>query len=131
MATLKVEALGKALHGLSLLDEVIDACDVPDALARAALRQALRESGVGHMSPSVAELRRALPELRRALEQSIPAAKAYEAAERVDIVLSLRPDTPSSPPTLAELTRQIREANERLSEHTSEAPPARSRRGPR
>jgi hypothetical protein len=101
---------------VTLLDEVIDACDVSPEVARDAVLRALRHSGFSGTEPSGADLRASLPELRRALEESLPPARAYEAVERVDILLAVKPpDLPREPPTLAELTRRLREANQRLS----------------
>jgi hypothetical protein len=103
----------------SLLEEVIDLCDVEPSLARKAISQALARSGFVGDAPTASDFRRAVPELRRALESVVPPAQAYEAAERVELLLSDRPSTkPASntPSSLEELTRQLRENNHRLSE---------------
>jgi hypothetical protein len=103
----------------SLLDEVIDLCDVEPTLARKAINQALARSGFTGDSPTAGDFRRAVPELRRALESVVPPAQAYEAAERVELLLS---DRPSAKPAavgasnLEEVTRQLRDNNRRLSE---------------
>ncbi len=107
---------------MGLFDEVIDACDVDTDTARTAVRRALRESGCDAMSPSNSDLRTALPHLRRALEAVMPAGQAYDAVERVDILLAVRrPDLPSEPPSLEELTKRLREANQRMSSRNREA----------
>lgn len=107
---------------MGLFDEVIDACDVDTETARTAVRRALRESGCEAMSPSVSDLRTALPMLRRALEAVMPTNKAYDAVERVDILLAVKPpDMPSEPPSLEELTKRLREANQRMSSRDYEA----------
>src|SRR6187401_1251152 len=104
----------------SLLDEVIDLCDVEPSLARKAIDKALARSGFMGDNPTASDFRRAVPELRRALESVIPPAQAYEAAERVELLLSDRPSAKPAPapgPTnLEEVTRQLRENNHRLSE---------------
>lgn len=108
-------ALGVRVR-MALLDEVIDACDIEQDLARNALRRALRESGCDALSPSAADLRTALPALRRALEEILAPNLAYDAVERVDILLAVKPpDMPSEPPSLEELTKRLREANQRMS----------------
>lgn len=102
----------------SLLDEVIDLCDIEPALARRAVTQALARSGFTGEEPTATDFRRAVPELRRALESVVPPAQAYEAAERVELLLSDRPSTKpaAAPASLEELTRQLRENNSRMSE---------------
>ncbi len=101
---------------MALLDEVIDACDLDADLAGSAVRRALRESGGDSMSPSATDLRNALPALRRALEAVLSSELAYEAAERVDILLAVRrSDTSSEPPSLEELTKRLRAANQAMS----------------
>lgn len=101
---------------MALLDEVIDACDLDEEVARAALRRALRESGCDAMSPSASDLRNSLPALRRTLEAVLSTERAYDAVERVEILLAVKgPDMPSEPPSLEELTKRLREANQRMS----------------
>jgi len=101
---------------MTLLDEVVDACDIDVDVARGAVRSALRECGREAMDPSASDLRVALPALRRALERVIEPNEAYSAVERVDILLAVKPpDKPSEPPTLEELTKRLREANRRMS----------------
>ncbi len=101
---------------MALMDEVIDACDLDAEVGQVALRRALRESGCDSMSPSAADLRNALPALRRALEAVLSSEQAYDAVERVDILLAVKPpDMPSEPPSLEELTKRLREANQRMS----------------
>src|SRR5688500_18157169 len=117
-----------------LLDEAIDACDLDKEVGRVALRRALRESGCEAMSPSSADLRNALPALIRALESVLPSNEDYDAVERVDILLAVKaPDMPSEPPSLEELTKRLREANQRMSNRdfegeTAEATVAARRR---
>lgn len=99
----------------TLLDEVIDLCDLDPDTVRKAVQQALNRSGFRGTEPTAADFRRAVPELRRALEAAVPPAQAYEAAERVELLLNDRPSArPPGSTNLAELTRQLRENNHRL-----------------
>ena len=117
---------------MTLLDEVIDACDIDAEVALVAVRRALRESRCDSMSPSAADLRTSLPALRRALEAVMSSDQAYDAVERVDILLAVKPpDMPSEPPSLEELTKRLREANQRMSTRDYEGETAEATNAPR
>jgi hypothetical protein len=100
---------------IRLVEEVIDLCDIDPKVARRALDQALARSGFAGQTPTIFDIRKAIPELRRALEQVMPPALAYEATERVDVLLDESSTPSQAPQSLQEVTRQLRENNQRLS----------------
>jgi hypothetical protein len=104
----------------SLLDEVSDLCDVDPEVARQAVSLALERSGFRGEEPTAGDFRRAVAELRRALEAVLPPAQAFEAAERVEVLLADRPSQAPGPANLAEVTRKLREANRALSDRDFE-----------
>src|SRR5688572_27896958 len=100
---------------IRLVEEVIDLYDIDAVVARRALDQALTRSGFTYEAPSSFDIRKALPELRRALEEVMPPALAYEASERVDVLLDETGTSSQAPRSLQEVTRQLRENNAKLS----------------
>ena len=100
---------------IRLVQEVINLCDIDPAVARRALDQALARSGFFGQTPTIFDIRKAIPELRRALEEVMPPALAYEATERVDLLLDENMTPSQAPASLQEVTQKLRENNQRLS----------------